>query len=244
MKRIIVFILAGLFVGLGVGGFISGSRERDAILEAKAAEKADAAAREHQEEDASATGADTHQGSPDGAEAGHEGQPDSGGGDDQGAEDPGVGDLDSTGSAEAEEPADPPLEEGDTEKLIPETGSVSNPAAGSEAEGPVASPDPVPASSTGNQERLSGPSSARSLAAAALEDGLPPEGPQRLAKIFGAMEPRDAAAVLQNLEDGEVKAILMEMSDRKVADILGEFEPKRAATLSRIVLEIRAGTAR
>lgn len=68
-------------------------------------------------------------------------------------------------------------------------------------------------------------------------------GSQRLAKIFGAMDPRDAAEVLQGLTDAEVSAILVQMSERKVASILSSFEPQRAASLSRTVLVVRSGGA-
>ncbi len=70
----------------------------------------------------------------------------------------------------------------------------------------------------------------------------PDEGPARLAKIFGAMQARDAAAVLEKLDDGEVRAILHHLSDRKAAEILGAFSPERAAALSRAVLLARSGS--
>lgn len=236
MKRIIVFILAGLFFGLGAGGFIAGSRERDAILEAKAAEEAAVEAQEHDQGSPASTEAD---GAPAGSGDGEVSQEDHGmvGGTDvreQGA-----------GSPDGEGGGDPGVEEeAGSPGPAPEHDSSSLRQADSQAGEGEISVDPVETPTTAAGIPSRGLSSARSLAAAALEDGLPPEGPQRLAKIFGAMEPRDAAAVLQNLEDGEVRVILLEMSDRKVAEILGEFEPERAATLSRIVLELRAGTAR
>lgn len=62
------------------------------------------------------------------------------------------------------------------------------------------------------------------------------DGSARLGKIFAAMDPRDAARVLEILDDHEVRAILSHMSDRNAAAILGHFEPARAATLSRVVL--------
>src|SRR5690606_41400782 len=51
--------------------------------------------------------------------------------------------------------------------------------------------------------------------------------------IFGAMEPSDAARVLERLDDAEVRLILFHLSDRKVAAILGQLEPTRAARLSQ-----------
>jgi flagellar motility protein MotE (MotC chaperone) len=62
------------------------------------------------------------------------------------------------------------------------------------------------------------------------------EGPKRLAKIFGSMEPEDAANVLEQLDDGEIQSILLHLSSRKAAEILGNFSAERAANLSRSVL--------
>jgi hypothetical protein len=69
------------------------------------------------------------------------------------------------------------------------------------------------------------------------------EGARKLAKIFGSMEPEDAADVLQELDDQEIEMILHHMSDRVAAQVLEAFEPARAASLSRVVLgSDRAGT--
>ena len=67
------------------------------------------------------------------------------------------------------------------------------------------------------------------------------EGPIRLAKIFGAMDADEAAAVLENLEDVEVQSILRHISDRKAAAILSNFDPARAAMLSRVVMGVATG---
>jgi hypothetical protein len=83
----------------------------------------------------------------------------------------------------------------------------------------------------------SGPAPGESSPGSAYSD----TGSQRLAKIFGAMDPRDAAEVLQGLTDDEVSAILVQMSERKVAAILSDFAPDRAASLSRVVLLARNG---
>ena len=58
----------------------------------------------------------------------------------------------------------------------------------------------------------------------------------RLARIFGAMKPEEAAAVLAKLEDGDVKAVLFQLSDRKAAEILARFPGERAATLTKTML--------
>ncbi len=69
--------------------------------------------------------------------------------------------------------------------------------------------------------------------------GIDPEASRKLARIFAAMRPEDAAAVLQAMLDPEVRAILLGMADRQAAAILGDFEAARAASLSQLVLATR-----
>ncbi len=63
----------------------------------------------------------------------------------------------------------------------------------------------------------------------------------KLAKIFEAMSPEDAAAVLEVMEDSQVQTILLSMGDRQAADILRDFATDRAALLSQLVLLSQAG---
>jgi len=58
----------------------------------------------------------------------------------------------------------------------------------------------------------------------------------RLGRIFGAMKPEDAAAVLARLDDAEVRAVLFQLSDRKAAEILARFPGDRAANLTKTLL--------
>lgn len=62
---------------------------------------------------------------------------------------------------------------------------------------------------------------------------------QRLAQIFAAMSPEEAAAVLTQLDDSQLEGILMAMQSRNAAPILAEMEPLRVASVSRRVLEGR-----
>ena len=55
----------------------------------------------------------------------------------------------------------------------------------------------------------------------------------RLAKIFGAMQSKDAARVLEQMTDADVRFILALMSDRQAAAILAAFPAARAATITR-----------
>lgn len=65
---------------------------------------------------------------------------------------------------------------------------------------------------------------------------VPTENHQRLARIFAAMRPAEAASVLGQLDDGDARGVLMAMPARNAAPILAELEPDRAASLSRLVL--------
>lgn len=58
------------------------------------------------------------------------------------------------------------------------------------------------------------------------------ESARRLGKVFAAMRPADAAAVLQQLTDAEARDVLLAMPDRAAGAILTQFEPGRAASIS------------
>lgn len=77
--------------------------------------------------------------------------------------------------------------------------------------------------------------------AAAAEPALDPAGAKKLAKIFGAMKPADAASVLAEMTDEEITAVLLQMNDRLAAPIVGALPPARAAALSQNVLRDREG---
>lgn len=62
------------------------------------------------------------------------------------------------------------------------------------------------------------------------------DGARRLARIFGAMKPDQAAAVLQELDDADVREILFGMTERNAGAILSHMPPARAAALSRSAL--------
>lgn len=72
-----------------------------------------------------------------------------------------------------------------------------------------------------------------SLAGGAASAGLAPE---RLARVFGSMQAREAARVLEFLDDQEVRIILGELGNREAAAILSQLTPERAAVISRSVI--------
>jgi hypothetical protein len=89
---------------------------------------------------------------------------------------------------------------------------------------------PIPTRATESPQPEPAVANADSLARVALNY-------QRLASIFSAMQPEDAAAVLEQLDDSQLEGILLAMQGRNAAPILAEMEPVRAASLSRRVLE-------
>jgi len=214
--RTIIFIAAGLFVGIAGGSFIGGTREKGVILERMAAEKAAAEAL-HAEEPAQ----ESH---PTGeAEASEGGAVE--------AVAPGSQAGDPEGEEGDHPMADPGSEGDDAQATESPQGEEALPVLA--ASGPESMPEiqTLPGRPAGGDQPK-------------VAEDLPPQGPERLAKIFGAMEPEDAAAVLQKLTDDEIRPILLNMSDRRVAAILENFVPERAASLSRTVLQDRSGTDR
>jgi flagellar motility protein MotE (MotC chaperone) len=59
---------------------------------------------------------------------------------------------------------------------------------------------------------------------------------RRLAKIFTAMQPKDAARVLEQMSDGDVQAIIAMLGDRQAAAVLANFPPQRAAVISKLAM--------
>jgi len=66
-----------------------------------------------------------------------------------------------------------------------------------------------------------------------------PLGDSRLGKIFTAMQPREAARVLEQMSDHDVGVILGMVTDRQAAAILSNLPPERAAGISRDALRSR-----
>ena len=56
---------------------------------------------------------------------------------------------------------------------------------------------------------------------------------RRLAKVFTAMEPKQAAKVLEHMADADVQIILGYVGPRQAASIMAELPPERVATLSK-----------
>lgn len=71
-----------------------------------------------------------------------------------------------------------------------------------------------------------------------------PAGPdeQRLARIFAAMRPAEAARVLERMTDPEVRLLLSHLKERQAAAILSSIAPERAAVISSAVIRIERRT--
>lgn len=66
---------------------------------------------------------------------------------------------------------------------------------------------------------------------------------ERVAKMFTAMEPKGAAAVLEQMNNGEVTDILGAIPERQAAEILEYLSPQRAAAVSRALLHSPRSTS-
>ena len=62
-------------------------------------------------------------------------------------------------------------------------------------------------------------------------------GIKKLAKIYEAMRPEDAASILTKLDDGEIVEILLRMRQRQAAKVLTSFDPALAARISKRIGE-------
>jgi hypothetical protein len=233
--RVVLFALVGLLLGVGAGGGFEGLRHKSRILELRADSLEQALA------DSALAATHAEGGEPD------------------------------TASTEAEPPSPGEADEHDGEEgahVTPDD-SLAVPAPGEDG-GDGSTPDPVDAgddpaeapsaddAAAHAQEAVPGDDPADTttesppdlataeltpveMAASAREAIGVPEALERLGKIFMAMKPRDAAAVLEHLNDQEVEAILFQLREKNAAQILGNFPPDRAAVLSRSVLQ-RSGS--
>lgn len=103
---------------------------------------------------------------------------------------------------------------------------------------PVVLPSPRPPVAQPIAAKPPAPDTAALNRAAALKSAR-----ERLAKMFSAMEPKGAAAVLEQLSDGEVAKILGVIPERQAGAILEYFTPERAAAVSRALLNSSRSTS-
>ena len=75
---------------------------------------------------------------------------------------------------------------------------------------------------------------------AGAADSVVEASERRLAKVFTAMEPKQAAKVLQHMDDGDVQVILGYVGPRQAASIMAELPPERVASLSKRSMQAKA----
>jgi hypothetical protein len=78
------------------------------------------------------------------------------------------------------------------------------------------------------------PAKQQAPAVAQPSDTIAEASERRLAKVFTAMEPKQAAKVLQHMADADVQIILGYVGPRQAASIMAELPPERVATLSKM----------
>lgn len=81
-----------------------------------------------------------------------------------------------------------------------------------------------------------GNAAAKPPAAAAPPAGPPSVALTKLAKIFAAMPPKEAAKVLEQLDNSEVQAVLSGLNGKEAAAILQHLPPERAGAISKAAL--------
>lgn len=94
-------------------------------------------------------------------------------------------------------------------------------------------PPSAPPVDTASSAPAPAPSAPSSLAAPMTPAARVPLEGGKISRIFGAMQPREAARVLEQMDDADVQTILASLGDRKAAAILANFVPQRAAALTR-----------
>ena len=83
------------------------------------------------------------------------------------------------------------------------------------------------------------PAAPKVPSAPAVGDTVAEASERRLAKVFTAMEPKQAAKVLQHMADSDVQIILGYVGPRQAASIMAELPPERVATLSKLSMQAK-----
>jgi hypothetical protein len=81
---------------------------------------------------------------------------------------------------------------------------------------------------------------AASPPAPATPDSVVEASERRIAKVFTAMEPKQAAKVLEHMADSDVQIILGYVGPRQAASIMAELPPERVAALSKRSMQAKA----
>jgi len=103
----------------------------------------------------------------------------------------------------------------------------------------TAAPTVVPSKASKAAAHGEKPTTAAAPAAPTGPDSVVEASERRLAKVFTAMEAKQAAKVLQHMEDADVQVILGYVGPRQAASIMAELPPERVATLSKRAMQAK-----
>ncbi len=210
--RILLVGAVATLLGAGGGSLVAGSRLKDDIIERLEEEASDAsrgAERRDTRDDGSSEGTSDPTAMPASV--------------DLSASQPAAEENSPNGGQELDQPA-----------AAGGGSDVEEPSRPAPSDGGLSEPAPSTASlDTASEATVQGDSGTNG------SQSIDPEASSAMAKIFAAMRPADAAAVLQGMENPEVRAILLNMGNRQAAQILGGFEAGRAAALAQLILLTR-----
>ena len=104
----------------------------------------------------------------------------------------------------------------------------------------TAAPIVTPPKAAGKAASTTQKPAASSPSVPAAPDSVVEASERRLAKVFTAMEPKQAAKVLEHMADADVQIILGYVGPRQAASIMAELPPERVATLSKRSMQAKA----
>ena len=214
MKRLIIPIMAALIAGIGGGSGYAYMNSAPIAADSVVADSAHVAAKgaEHEREasspDSTATDSASDSASADSAAKAHEPQHPLTPADSIRAVQAARAAIKTESAAGRDANRDAKAAAPKSANVVEDTAALSHEATRHAATPPVAQAAPIPAAVPGLPE-------------------------QRLAKIFGAMQAKDAGKVLEQMSDADVRTVLGMMSDRQAAAILATFPASRAAAVTK-----------
>lgn len=126
---------------------------------------------------------------------------------------------------------------GETSSELPHTAASrvdsGKPAAIVPATQPAATPAPINPHAAALEQAV-----AKAIATeSAPKDTATEAAERRVSKVFTAMDPKQAAKVLEHMTDGDIHIILGYVGPRQAAAILAELNPERVAALSKLAMK-------
>lgn len=117
--------------------------------------------------------------------------------------------------------------------------SVVKPAPAATADTSKPTPTAAPSVKAASAKKEGAPAAAPAALAVVRDpaDSATQASERRLAKVFTAMDAKQAAKVLEHMDDADVQILLGYVGPRQAASILAELPPKRVATLSKLAMQ-------